>query len=165
MVINGWALLFHEALIGQVKTLANACRRARRADAKNFRSNANVKLFAALAKLLLEISPIRPGPSTVKATRSVRRIGTGSGRSSSVGSGCSSAMTADRASSSTQGSMTNAACVSAVARAILMRCSGGGSASGNPPNEWAALVRNSNELPGEIMSTVADGEKQAHNGA
>jgi hypothetical protein len=32
-------------------------------------------------------------------------------------------------------------------------------ASGNPPSEWAALVRNSDALPSEIMSTVADGEK------
>src|SRR6516165_7732774 len=60
MVVNGWTLLFHEALIGQVKTLADACQRVRRADAKNFRSNANVKLFAALAKLLLEIIPSDP---------------------------------------------------------------------------------------------------------
>ena len=60
MVANGWTLLFHEALIDQVKTLADGCRRARRADAKNFQSNANVKLFAALAKLLLEIIPSDP---------------------------------------------------------------------------------------------------------
>jgi hypothetical protein len=38
-------------------------------------------------------------------------------------------------------------------------------ASGNPPNEWAVLVRNSDELPGEILSTGADGEKRADNGA
>src|SRR6266571_532496 len=53
MVVNGWALLFHEALIGQVKTPADACQRARR-------SNANVKLFAALAKLMLEMIPADP---------------------------------------------------------------------------------------------------------
>jgi hypothetical protein len=32
-------------------------------------------------------------------------------------------------------------------------------ASGNPPNEGAAPVRSSEELPGEILSTVADGEE------
>src|SRR5258708_34568033 len=60
MVVNGWTLLFHEALIGQVKGLAAADRRARKADAKHFRSNANVKLFAALAKLMLEVIPADP---------------------------------------------------------------------------------------------------------
>ena len=32
-------------------------------------------------------------------------------------------------------------------------------ASGNPPNEWAALVGSSAELPGEILPSVADGEE------
>ena len=76
MVVNGWTLLFHEALIGQAKTLADAYRRARRADAKNFRSNASVKLFAALAKLLLEIIPADPTrPNAARpATRAFRRL-------------------------------------------------------------------------------------------
>ena len=51
MVVNGWTLLFHEAIIGQLRNLADASARARKANAKNFRSNSNVKLLAALAKL------------------------------------------------------------------------------------------------------------------
>jgi toxin YhaV len=60
MVVNGWTLLFHEVIIGQVKSLADAYARARKADAKNFRSNANVKLLAAVAKLMLEVIPADP---------------------------------------------------------------------------------------------------------
>ena len=60
MVVNGWTLLFHEAIIVQVKNLADAYERTRRGDPKGFRSNANVKLLAALAKLVLEIIPANP---------------------------------------------------------------------------------------------------------
>jgi toxin YhaV len=61
MVVNGWALLFHEAILGQLTTLAAAHERARKADPKHYRANANVKLFAALAKLILEAIPADPG--------------------------------------------------------------------------------------------------------
>jgi toxin YhaV len=61
MIVNGWTLLFHEAVVGQVKRLAAASERARKADPKNFRSNANVKLFAAVGKLMLEVIPANPG--------------------------------------------------------------------------------------------------------
>jgi toxin YhaV len=61
VVVNGWTLLFHEAIIGQLRKLADASERARRADPKGYRSNANVKLLAALAKLMLEVIPADPG--------------------------------------------------------------------------------------------------------
>jgi toxin YhaV len=61
MVVNGRTLLFHEAIDSQLKNLASAFERARKADPKNYRSNANVKLFAALAKLMLEVIPADPG--------------------------------------------------------------------------------------------------------
>src|SRR5436309_6589688 len=60
MVVNGWTLLFHDAIVGQLKNLVGACQRARKADPKNFRLNANVKVFAALAKLMLEMIPADP---------------------------------------------------------------------------------------------------------
>jgi toxin YhaV len=60
MVVNGWTLLFHQAIIGQLNSLAEASRRARKADPKGFRSNANVKLLAALARLMLEVIPADP---------------------------------------------------------------------------------------------------------
>src|SRR6266851_5192220 len=60
MVVNGWTLLFHEAIISQAKNLADAYERTRKGDPKGFRSNANVKRLAALAKLVLEIIPADP---------------------------------------------------------------------------------------------------------
>jgi len=60
MIVNGWTLLFHEAIIVQVKNLADAYERTRKGDPKGFRSNGNVKLLAALAKLVLEIIPADP---------------------------------------------------------------------------------------------------------
>lgn len=60
MLVNGWTLLFHDAIIGQLEKLGEACERARKADPKTFQANANVKLFAALARLMLEIIPADP---------------------------------------------------------------------------------------------------------
>jgi hypothetical protein len=49
-VVNGWTLLFDDSLIGRLENPDGTCQRARRVDAQNFRSNANVKLLAALAR-------------------------------------------------------------------------------------------------------------------
>lgn len=60
MKVNGWTLLFHDAVIKQLETLAVAVERARKADPKNFAANANTKTFAALARLMLEVIPADP---------------------------------------------------------------------------------------------------------
>ena len=60
MIVNGWTLLFHDALIAQLERLATAAERARKTDPKNFASNANVKTLAAIAKLILEDIPADP---------------------------------------------------------------------------------------------------------
>lgn len=60
MVVNGWTLLFHDAILDQIKTLAAAAGRARQADPKGYRANANVKLLAAIAKLVMEVIPADP---------------------------------------------------------------------------------------------------------
>jgi toxin YhaV len=60
MIVQGWTLLFHDALIDQLTKLTDACERARKSDPKNFKSNANVKLMAALGKLMLEVIPADP---------------------------------------------------------------------------------------------------------
>jgi len=60
MIVNGWTLLFHDAVITQLETLASAAERAHRADPKNYASNANVKLLAAIGKLMLEAIPADP---------------------------------------------------------------------------------------------------------
>jgi toxin YhaV len=60
MKVNGWTLLFHDAVIKQLETLVGAVERAHRADPKNFVANANTKTLAALAKLMLEVIPADP---------------------------------------------------------------------------------------------------------
>ena len=57
---HGWTLLFHDCLLDQLRNLDRAVRRARRNDPAGFASNANVKLFRALSRLMLEVVPQDP---------------------------------------------------------------------------------------------------------
>lgn len=57
---HGWHLLFHECLIEQLQKLRAAAERAQRQDPRGFESNANVRLFAALSKLIFEVVPSDP---------------------------------------------------------------------------------------------------------
>ena len=57
---HGWTLLFHEGLIEQLRRLQAAARRAERKDPQGFEGNANVKLFRALSRLILEVVPADP---------------------------------------------------------------------------------------------------------
>jgi toxin YhaV len=58
--VNGWMLLFHAGLIGQLRTLVVAYRKAKADDPAGIRSNANVKLLAAMARLVLDVVPADP---------------------------------------------------------------------------------------------------------
>ena len=60
MLRHGWNLLFHEGLIEQLQKLQAAAQRAQAQDPQGFESNANVKLFNALAQLMLETVPSDP---------------------------------------------------------------------------------------------------------
>jgi toxin YhaV len=57
---HGWNLLFHDCLIEQLQKLDAAASRAKAQDPEGFESNANVKLFDALATLILEAVPSDP---------------------------------------------------------------------------------------------------------
>ena len=57
---HGWTLLFHDCLIAQLTRLHLAVERARSQGAEGFESNANVKLFNALADLIFERVPTDP---------------------------------------------------------------------------------------------------------
>lgn len=57
---HGWNLLFHDCLIEQIQKLDAAASRAKTQDPTGFESNANVKLFAALAELIFETIPSDP---------------------------------------------------------------------------------------------------------
>ena len=57
---HGWTLLFHDCLIDQLHRLRRAAQRAQRNDPAGFASNANVKLFHSLSRLMLEVVPQDP---------------------------------------------------------------------------------------------------------
>jgi toxin YhaV len=57
---HGWVLLFHDCILGQLKTLQVAAARAERNDPQHVERNANVKLFRALSQLILETVPSDP---------------------------------------------------------------------------------------------------------
>lgn len=56
----GWTLLFHECLIEQLQKLNAAADRSKRKDPDGSKSNANVKLFRALSKLIVDVVPQDP---------------------------------------------------------------------------------------------------------
>ncbi len=157
MVVNGWTLLFHEAIIGQVKKLADAYERARTAAPKGFRSNANVKLFVALAKLVLEIIPADPSRSEYRQGNTLggeyrhwlrakfferfRLFFRYDSRSRLI----VYAWVNDQRSLRKRGDRSDPY---EVFRRML--------ASGNPPNHWAALVKSARSLPDEIASSLTD---------
>ncbi len=81
---HGWNLLFHDCLIAQLQKLDAAAARVRAQDPERYESNANTKLFAALAILILETIPGDPnreeyrqgntmGPGSALAPRQIGR--------------------------------------------------------------------------------------------
>lgn len=57
---HGWTLLFHDNLIEQMMKLRGAVLRAQENDSKGFDSNANVKFFRALIRLMQDVVPSDP---------------------------------------------------------------------------------------------------------
>lgn len=57
---HGWTLLFHDCVIEQLHKLHAATQRAQENDPTGFESNANVKLFQALSRWMLEVVPSDP---------------------------------------------------------------------------------------------------------
>jgi toxin YhaV len=57
---NGWNLLFHECLVEQLQKLHTTAARAQKKDPHGSESNANVRLLAALSKLIFEAVPSDP---------------------------------------------------------------------------------------------------------
>ena len=60
MQSHGWTLLFHACLAEQLQKLHAAAQRAEQQDPKGFASHANVRLFAALSKLIWDAVPSDP---------------------------------------------------------------------------------------------------------
>ena len=155
MVVNGWTLLFHDAIIGQLTNLADAYEQARKTDPKKFRSNANVRLLAALAKLMLSVIPADPARSEYRQGNTLgeeyrhwfrakffgrfRLFFRYDSRSRLI----VYAWVNDEHTLRQRGGRRDPY---EVFRRMLE--------SGNPPNQWAALIKGSRSLTGEMMSSV-----------
>ena len=138
---HGWNLLFHEGLIEQLQKLQTAAQKAQTQDPQGFESNANVKLFKALAQLMLETVPSDPsrdeyrqGNTMGPAFRHWRRAKLGRRfrlffRFDSKTRIIIFAWVNDENTLRSSGSKTDPY---AVFQKMLQR--------GNPPDDWAALV-------------------------
>ena len=71
--VNGWLLLFHAGFVDQLRPLDSACRKARADDPERWRSNANAKLLAAVARLVLETVPADPARPGYRQGDTLRR--------------------------------------------------------------------------------------------
>ncbi len=60
MTASSWSLLFHTCLVEQLEKLRTASDKAFSADPVSASENANVKLYAALSKLIFETVPDDP---------------------------------------------------------------------------------------------------------
>jgi toxin YhaV len=164
VVVNGWTLLFHEAIIGQLRKLANASERARRADPKGYRSNANVKLLAALAKLMLEVIPADPGRPEYRQGNTLgaeyrhwfrakflgrfRLFYRYDSRSHLI----VYVWVNDERSLRQRGARSDPY---EIFRRMLE--------AGNPPNDWAALVQEASRQSDEALTTLATADKPGEN--
>lgn len=141
---HGWTLLFHDGLIGQLQRLRAAAKRARKNDPEGFHTNANVKLFRALSRLMLNTVPgdpsrdeYRQGNTLGHAHRHWRRAKIGRRfrlffRYDSKARIIIYAWVNDAQSLRSSGSASDPY---AVFEKMLGRK--------NPPNDWGALVRSS----------------------
>jgi toxin YhaV len=160
MVVNGWTLLFHDAIIGQVKNLADAFERARKRDPKNFRSNATVKLFAALATLMLEVIPADPSQPKYRQGDTLGDEYRHWFRAKFFGRFRLFFRYDSRA---------RIIVYAWVNDERTLRHRGGKSdpydvfrrmlASGNPPDEWTALLASSRELPADILPAIMSSDE------
>jgi len=57
---HGWKLFYHECMLEQLERLEAAAERARRRDPEGYASNASVKLFTAVSRLVSETIPSDP---------------------------------------------------------------------------------------------------------
>ena len=143
---HGWTLLFHDCLIDQLRKLHRAAQRARRSDPAGFSSNANVKLFRALSRSMLEVIPqdpsrdaYRQGGTLGARHRHWRRARIGRRfrlffRYDSRAKVIVYAWVNDRSALRASGSKTDPYTV--FARML---------ARGNPPDDWASLTKASRQ--------------------
>ena len=155
--VNGWLLLFHDGFLGQLRPLVAAYRKAKADDRDGYRSNANVKLLAAVARLVLDIVPADParpeyrlGNALGKAYRDWFRVRFFQrfrlffryhGRARII----VFAWLNDETTLRTRGARNDPY---AVFRAKLER--------GDPPADWDSLVQECGPLPDDVRQSLAE---------
>ncbi len=108
---HGWNLLFHECLSEQLQKLHAADQRARQQDPQGFESNANVRLFAALSKLIFDAVPSDPNREEYRQGNTMgQHFGTGGAQRSGGGVVYLFGLTPRPGSSSLHGSMMKIPC-------------------------------------------------------
>jgi toxin YhaV len=161
MIVNGWTLLFHDALIRQLENLAEAAERARKASPETFASNTNVKLLATIGTLLLEVIPADP-------TKTEYRQGNTLG--SDYRHWFRAKFSARFRLFFRYDSRAKLIVFAWVNDETTLRQSGGKRDpyavfqkmldGGDPPNTWDALVRRAKPLPGRIASALQSRPKR-----
>lgn len=59
-IVNGWNLYAHPLFLGQLERLTEAVAKKAKKDPKGYTSSADAKLLAALRKLVFEVVPVDP---------------------------------------------------------------------------------------------------------
>lgn len=162
LTVNGWTILFHDMMIGQVKNLADAVEKAKAANpdgdrcGRLHRSNANYRVFAAIAKLVLKTIPGDPanlnyriGNTMGKAYRHWSRAKFGQRfrlffRYHSKAKIIVFAWVNDSSTLRTAGARNDPY---EVFKGMLDRK--------NPPDDWDALVETAQDLPAQVLKGLA----------
>jgi toxin YhaV len=145
--VNGWQLFAHPLFLDQVEKLAAAVEKARAKDPRGWRKSANAKLLAALRQLVFETIPqdptrpeYRQGGTLGEGRKHWFRAKFGGGRFRLFFRYSSSARVIvfawvnDENTLRTYGAKSDAY---AVFRKMLD--------SGNPPDDWAALMESASD--------------------
>ena len=152
LVVNGWQIFAHDLLLGQLARLISAVERDAEKHADTHKSGANAKLLAALGTLMFETIPADP---TLAAYRQGSTLGADMRhwfrakfgrqrfrlffRFRSEEKIIVYAWVNDEKTKRTYGSKSDAY---AVFKSMVK--------SGNPPNDWSALLESSNPGAGDL---------------
>jgi toxin YhaV len=157
LTVGGWTLLFHPMMVGQIRSLVDAYGRAKAADPEGYRSNANIRVLAAVAKLVLKVIPEDPGKPDYrigntmgKAYRHWSRAKFGQRfrlffRYDSSAKVIVFAWVNDENTLRARGSKTDPY---EVFKSMLGR--------GNPPDDWKALLKAAENLPADLQEALQD---------
>jgi toxin YhaV len=147
-IINGWTLYAHPLFSDQLERLTAAVEKAKRKDPKTYQSTANAKLLAQLNRLMFEMIPVDParpefrqGGTLGSDRKHWFRAKFGGGRFrlffrySSSAKIIVFAWVNDSSTLRTYGAKTDAY---AVFKGMLDK--------GNPPEDWADLLKSSSAI-------------------